>query len=85
MARARTLKNALQEIQEMRQKAAAYKASASYLRTRYLSRDSAKAQAQLTCDGAPVQEAVVEEVAAEMETVARRLEEESEAHLATEV
>jgi len=63
----KTLGEAMEEVTELEQKAAVQEVLANYLRGRYLSRDSVQALSRIDCNGAPVQEVVVEAMAIELE------------------
>ena len=63
---AKTIKQALSEVSELSQRSAVYEAAANWLKTRYVSRDSTPAVSQVSCDGAPVPEEVVEVVIQEL-------------------
>ena len=66
MARTRTLKDILREVRELKQRAAVYDLLASFLEGKYLPRDASPNPAKVNCDGAPVEEAVIEEIAREL-------------------
>ena len=85
MPRKKTVKNTLSEVRELEQLAAVYSASANWLKTRYISRDSAPAVSQVSCNGAPVPEEVVELAIARDEALAKELTDTAEAMLAKEV
>jgi hypothetical protein len=71
LSRKKTVGEAATEIRELEEKAAVQSALASYLRTRYLPRDSISAQAKLPCQGSSVSEAIIEEIAQELESGAK--------------
>lgn len=61
----KTLGEAMREVTELEQRAAIMDAVVNFLRTGYVSRDSLPAQKALACNGAPIPERLVDEVAAE--------------------
>lgn len=83
--RIKTLRDMVLVTTEAKGKAAVYRALSAHLRTRYLPRDAAKAQAQLSCDGAPVSEALVGEVVEELESMAAAMVHDAELMLNTEL
>jgi len=66
MARTKTLKDIFREVTELKQKAAVYDLLSSFLEGKYLPRDSAPNPAKISCQGAPVVAAVIEEIAREL-------------------
>lgn len=72
----KTLESALKAIQEKKGTAAVYRMLAEYLERRYLSRDSEPAHAQVSCEGAPVDEAVIEEVMEDLKDRAKAIDKE---------
>lgn len=85
MARLKTLRDVVLVTSEAKGKAAVYRALSSYLRLRYLPRDGVKASAQIPCEGAPVNEALVAEVVEEMESLATTMVKDAEKMLNMEV
>ena len=81
----KTVKQTLSEIQDLKFRAAVYQAGADWLRTRYISRDSAPAVSQINCEGAPVPEEVVEAVLQEMEEQAKEMKDSADSYLGMEV
>ena len=70
----KTLNEMITEVKELEGKAATYQVCASHLRTRYLSRDSNNAITRVrNADGSPVDEAVIELVAAQLEEEAEEM------------
>lgn len=67
----KTVGEVFQEVRELKERATVHQALASHLRTYYMSRDSGKAQKQLSCEAAPVSERVIEEIACELEEAAK--------------
>ncbi len=65
--RKKTIGQAMQEVHELDERASVHMALASFLHTRYLPRDSMEAQAQIQCSSGAVSEAMIEEVAQELE------------------
>jgi len=65
--RGKTVGDVIAEVRELRERAAVYVAVSSWLRTRYLPRDSSAVLAKITCDNSPVSEEVIEEIVLEME------------------
>lgn len=81
-----TLGRSIEQVLELEARAAVYRALASYLRTRYLSRDSTSAAFTLkTLAGAAVPETVVQLVAVELEADAEAEESTVKAAKAQEV
>jgi hypothetical protein len=70
----KTVGQAMQEVRELHERAAVNRALAGYIRTRYLPRDAMGAQARVQCMGSPVSEAVLEEMAAELEEGAKEMD-----------
>lgn len=85
MARSKTLKQTLSEVQELKQRSAVYEAAANWLQTRYVSRDSTPAVSQVSCEGAPVPEAVVEDVITELREQASEMADSADSMLGMEV
>tara|TARA_Y100000034_G_scaffold75024_1_gene90096 strand:+ start:246 stop:515 length:270 start_codon:yes stop_codon:yes gene_type:complete len=81
----KTVGDALEEIKELKQRAAVQRALVAILRTRYLPRDSQEAGAKISCDGAPVQEELIDEIACELEEGADEMEKTSRVYLAEEL
>lgn len=71
--RKKTVGSVLQEHRELNEKSAIYRMLSAYIRTRYLPRDSMAAHAKVPCQGAPVSEAMLEEVAIELEEGAKSM------------
>lgn len=69
----RTLADALAQIRELKERAAVNLALVGVLRTRYLPRDGTAAQAHIACDGSPVTERMLDEMAAELEEAAKEM------------
>lgn len=70
-----TLGQALVQVREMEGRAATYRTAASYLRMRYIGRDSTPAVAQIrAADNSPVGEDVIEAAVNAMEQEAKELE-----------
>lgn len=69
----KTVGDIAREAQGLRQRAAVNMALASMLRTGYLPRDSMSAQKKIACDGAAVEEGVIETVVIELEDGAREM------------
>lgn len=79
--RSKTLNEMIEEVKELEGKAATFSACASHLRTRYLGRDSTSALARIrNSDGSPVEEAVIELVAAQFEEEAEEMMETAAAY-----
>lgn len=85
MARQKTIRDVVQTTKELRQRAAVHRTLSSYLRTRYLPRDSGTATAQITSDGAPVDQAVILEIVDELEKAAAEAIKASEETLSMEL
>ena len=77
-----TIQDAMHDITRMEDKAAALEAAASYLRTRYVKRDSAMPVARIKRpeDGGVVDEAHIVSVADELEDMAADYRNEAEAN-----
>lgn len=70
-----TVGETMSQVREMEGRAAVKRALASYLRMRYISRDSAKAVAQVPGpDGSPVSEEVIESEARGLEAEAKEID-----------
>jgi len=69
--RKKTIGQAIQEVRELEERAAVLRIMSGYLRTKYLPRDAISAQAKIACNGSPVSEAMVEEIAAELDEEAK--------------
>ncbi len=81
-----TLGESITQVREMEGRSIVLRTVASYLRTRYLSRDSTPAVAQMRAtDNSPVSEAVIEVQAMEFEREAASLEKAVKAAKAAEV
>lgn len=78
---ARTVKQTLQQVQELKQQAAVYQSGADWLHTRYISRDSAAAISQISCDGAPVPEEVIELVIENLKGQAKEMKDAADSFL----
>ena len=85
MAKKKTLGQVMQEIQELEERSAVHKALSSYLRTRYLPRDSISAQAKISCAHGAVSEGILNEVAQELEEGAEEMDNTLRAYKAEEV
>jgi hypothetical protein len=72
--RKKTVGVAIQEVREMQERIAVTRALSSYIRTRYLPRDAQPVPVRLPCQGSYVSEAMLEEVAQELEESATNLE-----------
>lgn len=84
-AKAKTLGDVVAEVRELKERAAVHMAVVGILRTRYLPRDSMPAQAHIACDGAPVSERVLDEIAAEIEEQAKEMVQQADATLSEAV
>jgi len=62
-----TLNDVLLQIKELKERTAVYSLLISILKTRYLTRDTGDALAKISCEGAPVSEAVIEAIITEFE------------------
>jgi hypothetical protein len=81
-----TLGESITQVRDMEGRAVVLRTVASHLRTKYVSRDSTPALAQMRSpDGSPVIEAVIENTAGEFEREAAQLEQAVKAAKATEV
>ena len=74
--RKKTLESEFKVLQEKKGTAAVFRMLAEYLERRYLERDSAPAHAQVSCEGAPVGEAIIEEVVEDLKKQASSLDKE---------
>jgi uncharacterized protein YaaN involved in tellurite resistance len=83
--KAKTVGQVLNEVKELNERIAVHEALSSYLRTRYLPRDSMASQAKLVCDYGPVSEAMVEEVAQELEEAATEMRKSLKVYQTTEI
>ena len=81
-----TLGDSITQVRDMEGRAAVLRAVTSHLRTKYISRDSTPALAQMRArDGSAVSEAVIVNTANELEGEALQLENAVKAAKATEV
>lgn len=71
--KARTIGDLLREVRTLKERAAVHTALSGWLRSQYLARDGADAIRKLACEGAPVTEEVIEEIACELEDTAGEL------------
>jgi len=81
----KTIKDALDEVKSLKERAAVQLSLVGYLRGRYLPRDSMPSQAKIPCEGAPVREFMVEEIACELEESANEMIKEATAYLGTQI
>lgn len=85
-AATRTVAVVMNQVKELRQRAAIQAALASILRTRYLPRDGVDAPlAQISCEGAPVMTDLIEEVVEELEEGIKAMEKQIKSILSEEV
>ncbi len=71
-----TVGSVLTHVRELKQRSAVHSTLIQILRTRYLPRDGSDALAQVSCEGAPVSAAVIEEVVEELEDGVAAIEKE---------
>ena len=83
--RKKTIGQAIQEVRELDERASVLRVIAGYLRTKYLPRDAISAQGKIACNGSPVSEAMIEEVAVEFEDEAKELEKTVKAYESQEI
>lgn len=69
----RTIGDILREVRTLKERATIHQALAGYLRAQYLSRDGGDASRRMSCEGAPVAEGILEEIACELEDTAGEL------------
>jgi hypothetical protein len=70
----RTVGDTMDEIRTLEEEAAVYRQCASFLQMRYVPRDSADAQAQIPCNGAPVRTEIIRDLAYDFEEQAVELD-----------
>jgi hypothetical protein len=81
-----TLGDSISQVRDMEDRAAVLRTAVSHLRTKYVSRDSTPALAQMrTQAGFPVNESVIVNTALELEREAKELEDAVKAAKATEL
>ena len=81
----KTLADALLELRELEERATIHRVLSSYLRTRYLPRDSLSAQMKIPCNDAPVSEAMIQLLAQELDEGATEMETTAKAYQAQEL
>jgi len=83
--RKKTIGQAIQEVRELAERSAVLRTMAGYLRTKYLPRDAIRAQSKIACNGAPVSEAMIEEITVELEDEAKEMEKTVKAYESQEI
>jgi hypothetical protein len=78
--RQKTVGTAIQEVREYHERIAIHRVLASYLRTRYLPRDAQQNPAKIPCQGAHVSQAMIEEMAQELEEGSTEMEKAAKAY-----
>ncbi len=63
----KTVGDLVDAVQKSQQRSAVYRALSSFLRTRYLPRDSVPAAAKISYEGGSVPELMIEEIACELD------------------
>lgn len=72
--RPKTLGQVISELRELEERAAIHRVLSSYIRTRYLPRDSMAAQMKIPCNNAPVSPSMLELLAQELDDGATEME-----------